>query len=553
MQNPLFVYKQYHKNDTNILIHQMCIPLLLITFYACTPLYLSLCVNAFYSISYLLFDVLSTKSIHSVYYLQTLYIIHFGFKEYLSTRMNISLHISAWLLQIVGHSIYERNRPALLNNLYDSLLFGPYFTFLETFYPLTFNENNKKYTIVNNMYDNKKKSILYFPGLFQSSNIYTRKLDNYNNIYIKLHLKNNDIFEEVLLQIKNEIDKLENINIECIVGFSFGGACAIKYKNLNNIDTKCILISPGGFISNTFVEKCIMIISKLCYNIYCNDKWYMIKEYPIYQNSNKLTDTDYLILSDGDNIHKPNVSHTNIIRLKHVSHSNMINIIYKNNIIEIIITNNYDLSKLNIKPVSSYLTRLLFGSHFIPFHVLLWIAVIYYNILIVFENNYNYMDTLNGFILSSFIYSFIDYGFHLFLHKVFYTHHKKHHDYPNKLSIIHNSMSVVVVLMYIMYNLLYCVIGSKSVCYLCIFGPMYYLLFEYVHLLSHTYTGKNRMLNNMKYFHKLHHIDSDTNYGFLTPFWDYMLNTLNSKYKINVIDIVFGFIPLLTFASIRIS
>jgi sterol desaturase/sphingolipid hydroxylase (fatty acid hydroxylase superfamily) len=77
--------------------------------------------------------------------------------------------------------------------------------------------------------------------------------------------------------------------------------------------------------------------------------------------------------------------------------------------------------------------------------------------------------------------------------------------------------------------------------------PLYYLLFESVHLLSHNYRGTNNIIINAKQYHKLHHITETTNYGFLTPFWDYICGTLSPSYKINFIEIIFGFIPLYSF------
>ena len=77
--------------------------------------------------------------------------------------------------------------------------------------------------------------------------------------------------------------------------------------------------------------------------------------------------------------------------------------------------------------------------------------------------------------------------------------------------------------------------------------PLYYISFEITHSLSHSYTGSNNIILNAKYFHKLHHIDENTNYGFLTPFWDYMFGTLSSKYTVGFTELFFGFIPFYSF------
>ena len=191
MINPLTRYKTYHKNKINIFIHQLCIPLLLATAYAVIPIELCVCINLYYSISYILFDIASKKSINSIYYLQTIFLGHFILRKYLSIHSNATIHIVSWMLQILGHKIFEKNTPALIDNLYDSFLFAPYFTFLETFYPnIFYNIKKEKYTIINNNYVTTKKTIIYFAGLFQKAHIefkeYADEMTDYNHIYMHI-------------------------------------------------------------------------------------------------------------------------------------------------------------------------------------------------------------------------------------------------------------------------------------------------------------------------------------------------------------------------------
>jgi hypothetical protein len=497
-------------------------------------------------VNYLLFDVVSAKSVHSVYYLQSIFAFHFVFKQTLSFHTNIIIHIASWLLQIVGHKWFENNTPAFLDNLYDSFLFAPYFTFLETFYPSSF-EPKEKYTIIKDLYDPTKKSIIYFAGLFQKTQLeykdIEKELSSFNHIYINTNFANNDIYKDILVKI---IDELGEIDIECVVGFSFGGSLSLQFKQLYNKDIKTILISPAGFQSNTFVEKSIKTISRFLYSLYCNDKWYMIQNYPTYQNTNTLTNTDYIIVSTTDNIHNP-ITHTNNITLQHVSHLDMIKIIIKQKILSQIVSNGYDLTNVKTKPFTSSLNRLLFGGHFYPYHITFWLCVSGYNLYNFIENEYSGLDLCYGFLSSSFIYSTIDYFFHMGLHRLFYTHHKKHHIYPNKLTIIHNSMLVVILTMSIFGSILSYALSTINFRMLMIIGPLYYISFEITHSLSHSYKGSNKIILNAKHFHKLHHIEENTNYGFLTPFWDYMFGTLSSKYTVDFTELIFGFIPFYSF------
>ena len=557
MINPLVKYKSYHTNKVNVAIHQLCIPLLLMSFYSVFPLYLSFVINAFYSTTYLLFDVFSKKSIHSVYYLQSVFVVHLIFRNFLSSQTNIYIHIGSWVLQIVGHKFFEQNTPAFLDNFYDSFLFAPYFTFLETFYPESF-EIKEKYTIIKPDYDESKKSILYFAGLFQHAQFEYKDISNdlssYNHIYINTYFVNNDIYKNTLIKI---IEELKNVDIECIIGFSFGGSLTLQFKELyfetHNKEIKSILISPGGFKSDTILEKTLMLVSKYLYFLYCNDKWYIIQNYPIYQNRKQLSTTDYIIVSTDDNIHNPIQikSHQNSIILNNASHSSMIKIIKKQNIIKQLIKSNYSVETVVTKPLNSAITKLLFGGHFYPYHITFWLSVSGYNLYHYIQNEYSYSDLAHGFVCSSFLYSLLDYFFHYLLHKAFYTHHKKHHVYPNKLSIIHSSALLVITFIYLLSVPLSLFLSKQMFHFAFVIGPLYYLSFETTHLLSHGYKGSNNIILNAKYFHKLHHIEENTNFGFITPFWDYMFGTISSRYNMSFIELLFGFIPFYSFFAKR--
>ena len=547
MINPLLKYKAYHQDNTNIVIHQFCVPLLLLSFYSTVPIYFAFVVNTFYSVNYLLFDVFSAKSIHSVYYLQSLFVLHFAFRQTLSVQTNIIIHIASWLLQIVGHKWFENNTPAFLDNLYDSFLFAPYFTFLETFYPLSF-EPKDKYTIIKNDYDRKKKSIIYFAGLFQKAQVEYKNISNdlssFNHIYINTNFVNNDIYRDTLIKI---IDELGEIDIECVVGFSFGGSLTLQFKQLFNKDIKTILISPAGFQSNTFVENSIRKVSRVLYSLYCNDKWYMIQKYPTYQNTNTLSNTDYTIISTSDTIHNP-ITHTNNITFKHASHLDMIKIIGKQKIISQMVSNNYELANVKTKPLTSNLNKLLFGGHFYPYHITFWLCVSGYNLYSFIQNEYSYLELLYGFLFASSIWSFTEYIFHRFLlHNILYTHHKKHHIYPNKLSIINTPMSMVIMNWILYFYIFKLFVNPHIIVSYYIFFPLNYLSFEITHLLSHSYKGSSNIIINAKHYHKLHHIDENVNYSFVTPFWDYMFGTLSSKYIVGFAELLFGFIPFYSF------
>jgi len=47
---------------------------------------------------------------------------------------SVVVHISAWIMQFVGHGVYEKRKPALLDNLVQALVLAPFFVFCETLF-----------------------------------------------------------------------------------------------------------------------------------------------------------------------------------------------------------------------------------------------------------------------------------------------------------------------------------------------------------------------------------------------------------------------------------
>jgi sterol desaturase/sphingolipid hydroxylase (fatty acid hydroxylase superfamily) len=108
-------------------------------------------------------------------------------------------------------------------------------------------------------------------------------------------------------------------------------------------------------------------------------------------------------------------------------------------------------------------------------------------------------------------------------------------------------MTMVIINWYLYYFILKIFLNQQIFVSFCIFLPLNYLSFEFTHLLSHNYKGSNKIILNAKYYHKLHHIDENINYSFITPFWDYLFGTLSPKYNTSFIELLFGFIPFYSF------
>jgi len=552
--DPLTKYKQYHKNDTNIQIHVVCIPLLLLSGYAIFHA-LAFYVNLFYAINYLLFDVFSKKSMQAVACLQLVYFTSMTLKRILSTSNLCIIHILAWVFQLIGHKIYEKNTPAFLENLYESFLFAPYFIFLEIFYADSFASTDAQYKIIRELSTSENaKTLIYFAGLFQKSEIQfkqiSEQLPEYNHIFITLRFTKNDIFKTILEKIATELEN--DNNIHCVIGYSFGGSMAKQFKhaysNKTGKDIQSILVSPGGFPCNTLLSSAIQKISPYLYSVYKNDKWYMINEYPVYQNVATENNSEIFILSKDDYLHYPLIETEKKIVLTNVLHENMVKVVGKQKIIPQLLTANYDVTKVITKPLSSNLSKFVFGSHFYPYHVGLWIFVSGYYTNVFFIKQFSFVDLFMGFLFSSTVWTFTEYMFHRFLlHEFFYHHHKKHHDFPNKKSIIHTPMFLVIANWFLYMSVFQHILSYPVQISYYIFFPLNFLAFEYIHLLSHSYTGNNAIILNAKNYHKQHHYTANTNYSFVTSFWDYWFNTLNSDYSVSTPELLLGFLPFYSF------
>ena len=144
------------------------------------------------------------------------------------------------------------------------------------------------------------------------------------------------------------------------------------------------------------------------------------------------------------------------------------------------------------------------------------------------------------------LWNLTEYVYHRFLqHTFFYASHKNHHVYPVEKKYIHLSLLLTQGFAPFFIYLLYDTLGILS-------GFIFSgLIFETSHFISHNYLD-NRVTKTLfketKRFHALHHKDPSCNFGFLTPTYDYVFNTCNSKTNYSMFIIVTGsFLPVLLF------
>jgi len=149
-------YNRYHKNSVNRSIHIICIPVLVWTgevFFSYIDLNELVIESYSPNILYLCFGIVNFNGasimsiIYTSYYLilniklgiimyfilYFMQITSYYFYLYIPDVWLIAglLHIYAWILQLLGHKIFERNRPALKDSLIQSFLTAPIFVLIE--------------------------------------------------------------------------------------------------------------------------------------------------------------------------------------------------------------------------------------------------------------------------------------------------------------------------------------------------------------------------------------------------------------------------------------
>jgi 2-hydroxy fatty acid dioxygenase len=144
---------EYHNNDVNKLIHEICIPQILFTamvFLAYVPLpaanYLSpetlallpVPANAafvgfvFYAAFYLSLSLplglLATALLFGMLFGANFVASRWPVEAF---WVALAVHVVAWLAQFYGHGVWERRAPALLDNLFQALFVAPFFALLQ--------------------------------------------------------------------------------------------------------------------------------------------------------------------------------------------------------------------------------------------------------------------------------------------------------------------------------------------------------------------------------------------------------------------------------------
>ncbi|KAF2161784.1 hypothetical protein M409DRAFT_27841 [Zasmidium cellare ATCC 36951] len=154
LEKQLLFYGAYHHDPVNIGIHITFVPILLLTGFLFgtnspalptpdwltipnLPLNLGTIACFIYSSLYILMEPVAGAMLAPLLVGGTAYANHltsaYGMK---ANYIAIGVHIVSWLVQFVGHGVFEGRAPALLDNLVQAIFLAPFFVWLEVLFML---------------------------------------------------------------------------------------------------------------------------------------------------------------------------------------------------------------------------------------------------------------------------------------------------------------------------------------------------------------------------------------------------------------------------------
>ncbi|KAF3007196.1 hypothetical protein E8E14_005420 [Neopestalotiopsis sp. 37M] len=150
LEKQLTFYGAYHHNALNVAIHMTCVPLILVSGFcmaantgtliplpdALTVPYLDLNLGTIAALAYAVLYILLEPVAGTALGALCLGATAFANKALLenptqTNQIAIATHIVSWLLQFVGHGVFEGRAPALLDNIVQALFLAPLFVWLE--------------------------------------------------------------------------------------------------------------------------------------------------------------------------------------------------------------------------------------------------------------------------------------------------------------------------------------------------------------------------------------------------------------------------------------
>ncbi|CAB4256739.1 similar to Saccharomyces cerevisiae YGL010W Putative protein of unknown function [Maudiozyma barnettii] len=141
LRSQLRFYKFYHHNDTNVAIHAVFVPTILVTSASLLhrfTLYKSITLTHVLTVGYAVFYCLLSLPVGMMASALLILLNVALDKKWLNTTQSqdTGIFVLSWICQFIGHGVFERRKPALLDNLVQSLVLAPYFILFEFLFKL---------------------------------------------------------------------------------------------------------------------------------------------------------------------------------------------------------------------------------------------------------------------------------------------------------------------------------------------------------------------------------------------------------------------------------
>lgn len=150
LEKQLCFYGAYHHNPVNIAIHMIHVPLILLTFFLLgtntppliplpsyltipnLPLNVGTIFTIFYVVFYVLLEPVAGSLLAPILLGCTAYSNHLTtVAPYTSNYIAVGVFLFSWIVQFLGHGVFEGRAPALLDNVFQAFVLAPFFVWME--------------------------------------------------------------------------------------------------------------------------------------------------------------------------------------------------------------------------------------------------------------------------------------------------------------------------------------------------------------------------------------------------------------------------------------
>lgn len=145
LEDQLVFYRSYHYNTVNVLIHSVFVPTILF----CTTglltnvrvpipiphvvqyLNLGVIMSLGYSLFYLFLDPIGGVLATPILMGSSVFFTEWTLKSDYANKIYFAGFFIGWIVQFIGHGVFEKRAPALLDNLVQALVLAPFFILFE--------------------------------------------------------------------------------------------------------------------------------------------------------------------------------------------------------------------------------------------------------------------------------------------------------------------------------------------------------------------------------------------------------------------------------------